>query len=176
MTKDEALSASKRWIAEIHGLREKYPLLVVMRDNEIDILYKASAPIRWIDYDPSLLLSTFKKVGMGSDRHLILQSPRDPNTYLKVDQETFFNNLLATTSVHKKAMMVVAPLDSARLTRVKGLPDSIDSSKPPKNFRDAMLREDCQEWEEALNKEYMGFKQLGVFELVPLKKGIKLMG
>ena len=72
--------------------------------------------------------------------------------------------------------MAVAPLDSARLTRVKGLPDSIDSSKPPKNFRDAMLREDCQEWEEALNKEYMGFKQLGVFELVPLKKGIKLMG
>ena len=28
-----SLSASKRWIAEIHGLLEKYPLLVVMRDN-----------------------------------------------------------------------------------------------------------------------------------------------
>ena len=42
-------------------------------------------------------------------------------------------------------MMVVAPLDSARLTRVKGLPDSIDNSKQPKNFLDAMLREDCQE-------------------------------
>ena len=69
-------------------------------------------------------------------------------------------------------------LDSAKLTRVKGLPDSIDSSKPPKNFRDAMLREDGQEWAEALNKEpeYMGFKQRWVFEFVPLKKGIKLMG
>ena len=44
-------------------------------DDEIDILYKASAPIRWMDYDPSLPLGTFKKVDMGSDRHLILQSP-----------------------------------------------------------------------------------------------------
>ena len=145
-------------------------------DDEIDILYKASAPIRWIDYDPSLRLGTFKKVDMGSDRHLILQSPSDPNAYLKVDQETFFKNLLATTSVHEKALMVATPLDSASLSKVKGLPDSIDSSRPPKNFRDAMLREDCQEWAEALNKEYMGFKQRGVFELVPLKKGIKLMG
>ena len=79
-------------------------------DDEIDILNKVSAPILWID--PSLLLGTFKKVDMGSDHHLILQSPSDPNAYLKVDQEMFFKNLLATTSVHEKAMMVVAPLDS----------------------------------------------------------------
>ena len=32
-TKDEALNAAKRWMAEIADLREKYPLLVVMRDN-----------------------------------------------------------------------------------------------------------------------------------------------
>ena len=64
-------------------------------DDEIDIVYKASAPIQWIDYDQSLPLGTFKKVDMGSARHLILQSPSDPNTYLKVDQETFFTNLLA---------------------------------------------------------------------------------
>ena len=80
---------------------------------------------------------------MGSDRHLILQSPSDPNAYLKVDQEMCYKNILATTTVHEKAMMVVGPLDPARLTRVRGLPDStisIDSSKQPKNFRDAMLR------------------------------------
>ena len=39
-----------------------------------------------------------------------------------------------------------------------------------------MTREDAPEWMEALNKEYMGFKQRGVFELVPLQKGMKLMG
>ena len=32
-TKDEALDAAKKWMAEIADLREKYPLLVVMRDN-----------------------------------------------------------------------------------------------------------------------------------------------
>ncbi len=32
-TKDEALDAAKRWTAEIADLREKHPLLVVMRDN-----------------------------------------------------------------------------------------------------------------------------------------------
>ncbi len=32
-TKDEALTASRRWMAEISELCEKYPLLVVMRDN-----------------------------------------------------------------------------------------------------------------------------------------------
>jgi hypothetical protein len=141
-------------------------------DEEIDILYRASAPIRWLEYDPSLPLATFKKVDMGSGRQLILQSPTDSNAYLKIDQETFFKNLLATTTVHEKAMLVVGPLQ----TRIKGLPDHIDASRPPKNFRDAMQREDSQEWAEALDKEYMGFKQRGVFELVPLQKGTKLMG
>jgi len=32
-SKDEALDASKRWMAEISDLREKYTLMVVMRDN-----------------------------------------------------------------------------------------------------------------------------------------------
>ncbi len=32
-TKDEAINAEKRWIAETSDLREKYLLLVVMRDN-----------------------------------------------------------------------------------------------------------------------------------------------
>ncbi len=32
-TKDEALDTAKRWMAAIADLREKHPLLVVMRDN-----------------------------------------------------------------------------------------------------------------------------------------------
>jgi hypothetical protein len=147
-------------------------------DNEIDIssLFRPSAPIRWLDYNPSLPMGTFKRVDMGSDSHLILQSSTDPNACLKIDQETFFKIVLATTTVHEKATVVVGPLDKGRQTKIKGLPDYIDASKPPKNFQDAMLWADCQEWAEALNKEYMGFKQRGVFELVPLQKVIKLMG
>jgi hypothetical protein len=88
---------------------------------------------------------TFKRVNMGSDRHLILQSPTEPNAYLNIDQETLFAILMATASVHQKAMMAVEPLS---LTRVKGLLDSIDQTRPPKSFQDAIMtqREDAQEW------------------------------
>ena len=89
-----------------------------------------------------------------SERHLILQSPHDPDAYLKVDQETFFKNLLTTATEHEKARLAVGPLDCGRQTRIKGLPDSIDPAKPPKNFRDAMLRDDSQERAAALDKEH----------------------
>ncbi len=88
-----------------------------------------------------MCLGTFKRVKMGSDRHLILQSPTEPNAYLNIEQETFFANLMATTSVHQKAMMAVEPLS---LTRAKGLPDYIDPTRPPKSFRYEMQREDAQ--------------------------------
>jgi hypothetical protein len=42
-------------------------------------------------------LGAFKRVNMGLNRHLILQSPTEPNAHLKIDQETFFTKLLATT-------------------------------------------------------------------------------
>jgi hypothetical protein len=83
-----------------------------------------------LEYDPSLPLATFKKVDMGSGRQLILQSPTDSNAYLKIDQETFFKNLLATTTVHEKAMLVVGPLQ----TRIKGLPVS---ARPHRCFKTA---------------------------------------
>ena len=35
-TKDEALETSKRWMAGISSLREKYPSLVAMRDNAVE--------------------------------------------------------------------------------------------------------------------------------------------
>ena len=39
-------------------------------------------------------------------------------------------------------------------TRMEGLPDGIDPTKPPKNFKDANTREDAQEWMDAYFKEY----------------------
>jgi hypothetical protein len=68
-------------------------------------------------------LGTFKRLSIGSDRHSILQSPTEQNAFLNIYQETFFTNLMATTTVHQKA----------------------------KSFRDAMQREDAQEWAEELN-------------------------
>ncbi len=131
----------------------------------------------------NMQLGTFKRVSMGSDRHLILQLPTEPNAFLSIDQETFFTNRMTTTTLHQKAMMAVGP---ASLTKVKGLPDTIDPTRPPpklprcygagKCTRDAMELENVQEWAEALNKESMGFKQRCVFKLVPIQKGMKLMG
>jgi hypothetical protein len=95
---------------------------------------------------------------------------------LWIDQETFFKNLLTNETVYEKARMAVGPFPKGFQTRIKGLPDSIDTTKPPRSYREAMTREDAREWAEALNKEYMGFKQRGVFELVRLEKGMKLMG
>ena len=51
----------------------------------------------------------------------------------------------------------------------------MDPTKQPKNFQDAMSREDSQDWATALDKEYMGVKHRGGFELVPFQKGMKLM-
>jgi hypothetical protein len=120
------------------SLREEIVDKLLDVDEEIDILFKALTAIRWLSYDPNMLLGTFKRVSMGSDRHLTLQSPTEPNAFLSIDQETFFANLMATTTVHQKAMTAVGP---ASLTKVKGLPDTIDPTRPPKSFRDAMQRE-----------------------------------
>jgi hypothetical protein len=42
---------------------------------------------------------------------------------------------------------------------LKGLLPFIDPDRLPKNFKDAMSRDDKQEWAEAYNKEYQGFKE-----------------
>ncbi len=58
---------------------------------------------------------------------------------------------------------------------LKGLPPSIDPDRPPKNFKDAMSRDDKQEWavSEAYNKKYQGFKERNAFKMVGPYKGIR---
>ena len=59
---------------------------------------------------------------------------------------------------------------------VTGVPAGIDVNKPPKNFRDAMSREDRQEWAEAYDSEYQGFLEHGTLKIVRLKPGDKILG
>ncbi len=63
----------------------------------------------------------------------------------------------------------------SRPSRVKGLPDSIDPNKPPRNSRDAMRREDQQDWAEAHDKEYQGFIQQGTLKIARPEKGAKVL-
>ena len=58
---------------------------------------------------------------------------------------------------------------------VKGLPDSIDPKKPPRNYRDAMSREDKHEWAEAYMAEYQGFLTQGTLKIVKPEKGAKIL-
>ena len=52
----------------------------------------------------------------------------------------------------------------------------IDTNYPPKNFKDAMPRTDRQEWAEAYDKEYQGFKEHGILKLVRQVPGVKILG
>ncbi len=56
-----------------------------------------------------------------------------------------------------------------------GLPDSIDPNKPLRNYRDAMQREDQQEWAEAYDKEYQGFVEQGTLKIARPEKGAKVL-
>ena len=47
---------------------------------------------------------------------------------------------------------------------------------PPKNFKDAMLRADRQEWAEAYDKEYQGFKEHRTLKVVRPVPGVKILG
>ena len=156
--------------------KEKFIKQIDEADNEIDILFKESSPITWLAYDPKESLMKYTKVHMGSGSDIILRSPVNENAYLRIDRAEYFNNLLATTSMHEKARMVSSSPDEMQTTKVKGLPNSINPDKPPKSYKEAMSREDSAEWAEAYNKEYMGLKQRNVFEVVRIEKGMKLMG
>jgi hypothetical protein len=70
-----------------------------------------------------------------------------------------------------EAERVNTPVDGP--SRVKGLPDSIDPNKPPSNYRDAMRREDRQEWAEAYDKEYQGSLNKEHSKSLDQRKGLK---
>jgi hypothetical protein len=60
-------------------------------------------------------------------------------------------NILETFSALRRRLLP--------LRVVQGLPDTINPDKPPKNYKEAMSLPEKQEWEEANQKEYLGFKE-----------------
>ena len=67
--------------------------------------------------------------------------------------------------------------DSAEPTLVKGLPSSIDPNKPPRtrNCRNAMSREDRQEWAAAYMEEHQGFFEQGTLQVARPEPGAKIL-
>ncbi len=83
-----------------------------------------------------------------------------------VKKEEFFKSLLnkredELDELLTGARVLMAKKDEARVepfgSTMKGLPGNIDPTKPPKNFRDAMSREDSQEWAETYDAQHQGF-------------------
>jgi hypothetical protein len=61
-------------------------------------------------------------------------------------------------------------------SKVKGLPADIDTSKPPKSYKEAMSRSDKEMWAEAYNQEYQGFVQHGTLKIERPPPGAKILG
>jgi hypothetical protein len=103
---------------------------------------------------------------------------------MKVSREAFFQSLLQHNSnellsmsrgllSRMEAELVNTPVGVP--SRVNRLPRSIDPNKPPRNYREAMQREDRQEWVEAYNKEYQGFIEQGTLINARPEKGAKVL-
>ena len=103
---------------------------------------------------------------------------------MKLDREQFFKPLLDKHSdeMLSKALALVARMEAGppwegnhNSMHVKGLPDSIDLKKPPRNYRGAMSREDKHEWAEAYMTEYQGFLTQGALKIAKPEKGANVL-
>ncbi len=56
---------------------------------------------------------------------------------------------------------------------LKGLDPRLNPDKPPRNFKAVMAAIHNQAWAAAYNKEYIGFKEQGVFKVVKPEQGEK---
>ncbi len=133
---------------------------------------------------PEINLDQYEKAHVGNEEHYILRSKTEQDVYMKVSLDAFFQSLLQCNSSEllstargllsrMEAELVNTPVGGP--SRVKGLPDSIDPNKPPRNYRDAMMREDQQELAEACDKEYQGFIEQGTLKIARPEKGAKVL-
>ncbi len=60
--------------------------------------------------------------------------------------------------------------------RIKGLPGNIEPTKPPKNVKDAMGREDRQDWTEASYAKHQGFYEHQTLKIARPEPGAKSLG
>ena len=96
---------------------------------------------------------------------LILRLTNAENTYAKTTHIQYLKDIL-----DRQTAFV------ASLHTTKGLPDYIDPTRPPKNYKDAMTSPDREEWATAYQKEFQGFKDRSSFAIVKPPPGTKILG
>ncbi len=136
---------------------------------DLNIVTRDNGEYKWITFTPDINLNDFEKLHSGgSSDSYILRSTLDPKVHMGVKRGDLFQSLLSKCAMEMvstarayvaklehtpAALSPAAPADD----RVKGIPAIIDPKRPPKNFKDAMSREDRQEWAVAYDNEYQGF-------------------
>ncbi len=96
------------------------------------------------------------------------------NTFVRVTKKLFNMDMLELLAISVREHQ--AHLASSSHSTLKRLVLDIDPDSIPKNFKDEMSRKDRQDWAEALNKEYLGFKNCNALAIVKPPKGAKILG
>ncbi len=118
------------------------------------------------EYDKSLPQSKYQTAHYDpTSDTLILHLLDEPDTYTKTTQSKYFRDIIGAQRAFVESLRVL-----------QGLPGTIYPDKPPKNYKEAMSRPDNQEWAEADQKEYLGFKERGFFATIVLPKGAEILG
>jgi hypothetical protein len=103
---------------------------------------------------------------------MVMRVNTETNSFTRVTQLKWIQDKLAlANTVIEEQTAYIAGISHRTL---KGLPKSVDPDRPPKNYKDAMSREDKQDWAEAYDKEYRGFMERKAFKVVRPEKGIKI--
>ena len=135
-------------------------------ENSYGILHQTPSHVKWELYN-KLHISNYKEVhyDVVSDV-MVMQVNTRENTFVRVTQKQYNTDLLELLTI--RARQHQAHFAGAAHRTLKGLDPDIDPDRAPKNFKDAMSRKDRQEWTEALNKEYRGFKDRNALAIVKL--------
>ena len=60
--------------------------------------------------------------------------------------------------------------------KIEGLPDGINPSKPPRNYKEARMRPDAAQWMDVYAKEYQGIMDRKAVDMVKPPPGAKILG
>ena len=156
----------------VFPFRKKKVVEQYQSDNSTDILYRNPSDVKWIPYN-KLHVSNYTGVHYDSTSDvMVMRVNTENNSYTRVTQKQWLMDKLDLT----KAIFEEQQANFAGVTHrtLKGLPPSINPDRPPKNYKDAMSREDRQEWGEAFTKEYRGFVERGAFKAVRPRPGVKV--
>jgi hypothetical protein len=152
--------------------RNKEMIEKYQSDQSTDILFRTESDVKWIPYNP-LHISNYTRVHFDPASDLmVMRVNTETNSFTRVTQLKWIQDKLAlANTVIEEQTAYFAGISHRTL---KGLPQSVDPDRPPKNYKDAMSREDKQDWAEAYDKEYRGFMERKAFKVVRPEKGIKI--